>query len=138
MSRGLGRIEQGMIGVIKNAGLPMSYADIADALIRASGINATEGQRLNASRERSFRRALRNLVKRGVLIELEGDKRSQRYFFHPDDVRGKLREQLNGNWDAAIALIISTLRRIRPEGEIAATDVKVLARGILDAASHEI
>ena len=136
MSRGSGTVEQAMMQVILNAGRPMSYRDIAQALMQAVGINDFTERRLAPSRERSFRRALRNLVKKGPLIELNGQS-ERRYFFYPADVGSdKLCEQFRGNWDAAMAVVISTLRRIKPppDGVPASMDARMLARGILQAA----
>ena len=140
MSRGMGRIEQGLFNVIRNEGRPMSYADIAGVLMQAAGINDFKERRLPTSRERSFRRALHNLVKRGTLIELNGNK-SVRYFFHPADLmnNSKLAEQTNGNWEAGMAVAISTLRRIRPNGALPTSmDAQTIAKNILLAAFNEL
>ena len=47
MSRGMGRIEQGLFNVIRNEGRPMSYADIAGVLMQAAGINDFKERRLS-------------------------------------------------------------------------------------------
>ena len=140
MSRGMGKVEQAMVGVIRNAGRPMSYGDIAAALMQAVGINDFTERQLPPSRERSFRRALHNLVKQGRLIELNGN-RSVRYFFHPADLadNSTLAKQINGNWEAGVAVAISTLRRIRPDGALLASmDAQTLAKHILHTALHAL
>jgi hypothetical protein len=132
VSRGLGKIEIGMLQAIKNIGRPVSYQDIVENVLQGIGINDFVGWRLAPSRERSLRRALHNLVKHGSLIEING-KRRQRYFLHPNDIAGfaELRDQLNGDWDAGVAVAIAMIRRIRPEHVPASINAQAIARHIL-------
>jgi hypothetical protein len=62
-------------------------------------------------------------------------KNSQQYFQRKADgtfyLPGRARE-LNGNWDAAVALAFSTIRRIRPSATVSGSmDVQMLARSLL-------
>ena len=73
MSRGLGRLQSGLMGIIKYHGRPLTFAEI-------------RGDNLpSPSRERSVRRALHKLVQNGMLIAMGDGGRADpfRYFFHP-------------------------------------------------------
>jgi hypothetical protein len=141
MSRGLGRIEFAMIHAIKNRGKPSSYADIVGALLQA--IDREPRDQLNACRERSLRRALHNLVDKGVLIAMPGDRRGIRYSLHPADLTAEwasdYRAALNGNFEIAKAVAMAELMRVKPDQKIPpSADVMALAACVLRAAYEHL
>ena len=76
MSRGFGKIERAVLTIILRHGKPMTFGDMC-------GTEA--GKKFPASLERSFRRAVRQLTKRNVLIAMGdgGPGETFSYFFHP-------------------------------------------------------
>ena len=134
MSRGLGKVERALVDVIRHEARPMSYTDIAEAFMQAAGINDFTERRLKPSTERTYRHALHNLVKREILLELAGDKRGKQYFFHPRVLPGLK----NGDWGAAVALAIATIRGMKPGKIPASADVKIITLQILKAAIEEL
>jgi hypothetical protein len=137
MSRGFGKIQLKMFNVLKNGGKPMSYADIVDALL--TSIGHEPGGKLNASRERSFRRALHSLVDAGALIVLDDMGRGVRYSLYPADLSAEwaanYRAALNGDFEAARAVAIAMVRRLKPDGDVpSGADVMGSAGQMLQAA----
>jgi hypothetical protein len=83
MSRGLGRIQNGVMLTIQCHGKPMTFADIRAYVRRDLG--AQPNEKLRASFERSLRRAIQRLVRDWHLIAIgDGGPRDPcRYFLHP-------------------------------------------------------
>jgi hypothetical protein len=71
MSRGCGNIQRMAISLIADAGdgASFTYAEIVGRLLQALGVNDPDA-RLNPSRERSLRRALKGLCDRDLLSTL--------------------------------------------------------------------
>jgi hypothetical protein len=68
MSRGLGAIERLLFQAVNAAGKSVSYAELIAGLMEVMG--APRGTRLAPSKDRSFRRALHGLVRKGFLLEI--------------------------------------------------------------------
>jgi hypothetical protein len=69
MSRGYSQGQRGFLSLILNAEKPLTYAEIIAILLQASGVNDPTAK-LRPDRERSIRRALNGLCKRGAISTL--------------------------------------------------------------------
>jgi hypothetical protein len=83
MSRGLGRLQRGLLGLIERHGKPMTFADIRTRIKQDVGND--QDMKFRTSVERSLRRALHQLTKEMFLIAMGdgGPGDPLRYFFHP-------------------------------------------------------
>jgi hypothetical protein len=83
MSRGLGRLQNGLLAAIRGHGKPMTFADIRAHIIQSIG--AQPDEKLRVSFERSLRRALHRLTSDHMLIAMGegGPGEPLRYFIHP-------------------------------------------------------
>ena len=82
MSRGLGKVQRMLLGLIREFGEPMTF----DQMLLAIGLQTIQRTKLEPSLTRSLRRALHSMVvNSGELIALGNGGRAEpyRYFFHP-------------------------------------------------------
>ena len=82
MSRGLGKVQRMLLGLIREFGAPMTF----DQMLLAIGLQTKQRTKLEPSLKRSLRRALHSmLVNSSELIALGNGGRAEpyRYFFHP-------------------------------------------------------
>src|SRR4051812_7842959 len=86
MSRGPGRLQATLFGVIRQHGKPMTFADIRAVLRKALNVehySAFEWSLFYSSLERSLRRALHRMVKDGALIAMgDGGRADPVAVFH--------------------------------------------------------
>jgi hypothetical protein len=69
MSRGCGQVQRALLAFVMNAKRPVAYAEIIAELLQASGVNDPT-VKLQPSRERAIRRALKGLCDRDLLSAL--------------------------------------------------------------------
>ena len=82
MSRGLGKLQRMLLGLIREFGEPMTF----DQVRLAIGLQTKQRTKLEPSLTRSLRRALHSMVVNSAeLIALGNGGRAEpyRYFFHP-------------------------------------------------------
>ena len=83
MSRGMGKLQREIFGIILDRGKPITYTDI---VARLCAVEPSKVPLIRASSlARNIRRAIHSMVGRGELIALGkgGPKEPHRYFFHP-------------------------------------------------------
>jgi hypothetical protein len=85
MSRGEGKKERALLGMILHQGKPMTFGDMRRFAWQGRGGVANATPALPKSMERSMRRALHRLSKKGLLIALGNGEPTDplRYFIAP-------------------------------------------------------
>ena len=107
MSRGFGRLQRELFATIRRHAKPMAFDEMRAALLQNAGEEPDAG--LNPSFERSVRRALRRLIRDGVLVALGGGGRADpfRYFMSMTSIATVIastsEEEANALMDALMA-----------------------------------
>jgi hypothetical protein len=84
MSRGIGKIQNGLFCLIRDHGKPMTVKEMQAAVIESIDLDPSKHS-LKASKLRSFRRALNGQVKDGLLIAIGNGRNGSpfRYGINP-------------------------------------------------------
>jgi hypothetical protein len=119
MSRGPGDIQRAVTSALRLAGKPVTIAEMIEV-----ALPGRRGRDVPATRLRSIQRALKRFVDSGDVVVLSDG----RYALHPRLLGDGA---LNGNLEAARALAISTVNRIRGADVKGDADVTKLAASLL-------
>jgi hypothetical protein len=121
MSRGLGKMQKGLMAMIRQHGKPMTFEDMRANIRQGIGAKPDDAK-LRVSFERSMRRALHRLTSDHLLLAMGdgGPGDPLRYFIHPLMIgmmgdtpeAGALSEALKADSgaEAAAAKFMATLR----------------------------